>query len=446
MRDLRLRFLAALSSGGLLAVSLQSCGGVVSTSSNADAGNPMDGSPTPADATPEGRTVASDSAPPLDGALPPVTCSYGKPETECFTHDGLATMYTNPSQGGDIGDAGRVDAASAPWDPNGCLPRDLVRNGCCNPAAVGPSFTGTTCCYTFCAGSCCGRPILIDGEARLAPATRRSDWAPEASLGRADAAVAALDPITRAHLARAWLDDARMEHASIASFARFTLDLLIFGAPPELVAESQRASLDEIVHARLCFALASRFAGQPLGPGPLDLSGARPSASLAEAVVAAVREGCIGETVASLIARAELERATDAEVRATLATIADDEARHAELAWRFVGWAIRTGGDTVRQAAQRAFRDDLLTLGGPRHAHDDTVDRASWHAHGRLTSDEARDVERRGGREVILPCGEAVTLLVPDNAAAFDECRLGKAGEVLPDLFVESAGQSAPRA
>ena len=38
--------------------------------------------------------------------------------------------------------------------------------------------------------------------------------------------------------------------ASIAAFARFTMMLLAVGAPPELVVAAQRASIDEVAHAR----------------------------------------------------------------------------------------------------------------------------------------------------------------------------------------------------
>jgi hypothetical protein len=62
----------------------------------------------------------------------------------------------------------------------------------------------------------------------------------------------------RRRLAERWSRAALAEHASIASFARFTLQLL-------------RGGLDEIEHARLSFRVASVFAGRSLGPGPLPI-------------------------------------------------------------------------------------------------------------------------------------------------------------------------------
>ena len=52
-----------------------------------------------------------------------------------------------------------------------------------------------------------------------------------------------------------------MAGAEIASFARTSLDLLALGAPADLVAETHRAALDEIEHARIAYALASAFSG-----------------------------------------------------------------------------------------------------------------------------------------------------------------------------------------
>src|SRR5262249_11520276 len=149
---------------------------------------------------------------------------------------------------------------------------------------------------------------------------------------------AGLTPEERATLAAAYCADGRAEHASVASFARISLELLALGAPAALIAAAHWAAVDEIEHARLCFALASRYAGEPLGPGPLDVEGALPRTRIEDAAVAAVVEGCVGETEAAALASAQLAGATDRAVRAALARIAADEADHAALAWSFVGW------------------------------------------------------------------------------------------------------------
>src|SRR5690606_23842857 len=87
-----------------------------------------------------------------------------------------------------------------------------------------------------------------------------------------------------------------MENASVAAFARFTLQLLSLGAPAALIEASNQALIDETRHARKCFALASAYAGDAVGPGALPLEGALENTNWEAILEATVLEGCIGET------------------------------------------------------------------------------------------------------------------------------------------------------
>ena len=160
----------------------------------------------------------------------------------------------------------------------------------------------------------------------------------------------------RSALGRVWAETAQMEHASIASFNRFSLQLLAVGAPPELLEGSQRAGLDEIEHARMAFALATRYGARSLGPGALDLRGdTLGSLDLPSVAAGTVEEGCVGETLAALEAEAARDGAEELALRAAWSVIAEDEARHAELAWSFVRWALDQGQPAVRTAVEEAF-------------------------------------------------------------------------------------------
>ncbi len=160
----------------------------------------------------------------------------------------------------------------------------------------------------------------------------------------------------RSALGRIWAETAQMEHASIASFNRFSLQLLAVGAPPELLEGSQRAGLDEIEHARMAFALASKYGAESVGPGALDLRGdTLGSLDLPSVAAGTVEEGCVGETLAALEAEAARDGALELVVRAAWSVIAEDEARHAELAWSFVRWALDQGQPAVRAAVKEAF-------------------------------------------------------------------------------------------
>jgi hypothetical protein len=163
---------------------------------------------------------------------------------------------------------------------------------------------------------------------------------------------------TRGALSGEWARAAQFEHASIASFSRFSLELLAVGAPPELIEGAHRAALDEVAHARLSFALASVYAGSPLGPGPLALGrDVLASFELIPIVTSALAEGCVNETLAALEAHAGAADAEPSAVREVLTVIARDESEHAALSFRFVRWALERGDRDVRSAAgERSHR------------------------------------------------------------------------------------------
>lgn len=218
---------------------------------------------------------------------------------------------------------------------------------------------GETCAYDgaalawTCQGIMCiiGRPLVIEGAARTAAAEPREDWLADMNLVTEPPAEVAVA------LARYWGDVAALEHASVASFARFTLELLAQGAPPELVADAQRAALDEVEHARLAWTLASLWSRRQVGPGPLSMNGLVPACDLEEMVTALVKEACVGETLGAAEAKLLAEEVRDPVLASALHRIAADEQRHAELAWRTLHWLFSLHGACVRDAALTAERE-----------------------------------------------------------------------------------------
>jgi hypothetical protein len=302
---------------------------------------------------------------------------------------------------------------AAAFLPNGCLPKRSVCDGCCNPAeAEGVPQDDGSCCFVHCAPHvCCGRPFTVGGEARLAGVDTRSDWLTRTPpLGLTEPR-----PHLAARIADEWLADARMEHASIASFARFGLELLGLGAPALLVEQAQRAALDEVAHARACFSLASRFAGRAVGPGALRVGGEMLAPTLPEAAARAFAEGCVAETIAAWHAGAALDRARAADVRTALSKIADDEARHAELSWRFVAWALAQGGRSVADALREALA--CATDACPRRSNEreDSVTLDALHAAGRLSEFERAELTVSVLREVVEPCARALLARAQDR-------------------------------
>jgi hypothetical protein len=201
-----------------------------------------------------------------------------------------------------------------------------------------------------------GRPFLIDDAARLAVEAARADW----TSSEVELDARGLGAAERAALGAAWLRNALMEHASVAAFARFTLELLAVGAPADLIRDSNSAASDETRHAELCFALASEYLGEPVGPGSLRIDGALDGITLEKLVVTTIAEGCVGETIAAIEAAEQLAHASDPAVKGVLSRISEDETRHAELAWRFVAWALEQQ-PSLREVAEREFERHLST-------------------------------------------------------------------------------------
>jgi hypothetical protein len=243
---------------------------------------------------------------------------------------------------------------------SGYHPRRSIRFSAENTAAA-RAKTANACCYTWVIPCPGGRAFRdATGTASVARTVERNDW----TLAIGGLALADLAPDARIALAAHWTREAAFEHASIASFAQLTLDLLSVGAPPDLLEATQRATLDEIEHARITFALATAYAGAPVGPAALS---ALPGASRTLAAIArsTFMDACVGESVASATLADASRRASDPVLRDLLATMAEDEERHAELAWRIVAWTLRSSDSQVARAladAQDDVTGELMSL------------------------------------------------------------------------------------
>jgi hypothetical protein len=251
---------------------------------------------------------------------------------------------------------------------------------------------------------CDGRPFRVDGALRTAGAVQKQTRWVEADV---TPSMEGLDSKTRQTLAEQWTRAALVEHASIASFSRLSLELMAAGGPPELVAAVHDAAIDEIQHARLSFALASAYRGKPVAPsafpcaGTLEIHGDLASIASATAI-----DGCVHETLAALIAGVAHAQATDPTVRTVLSCIADDEARHAELAWTVLRWAINSGGAPVRNAVAEVF--DRVAREGVMPASENAEAHPLLEAHGRLDAETIKTLIAQGLNEIILPCAHAL--------------------------------------
>lgn len=328
--------------------------------------------------------------------------------------DGLG-LYTQCVEAGCAVDSDCPDGELCGLSPDICAPGGFLTacttpNDLCDGDGACPN---PPCMFQKdhweCANAACGRPFVVDCEALVAPTTDRDDWR---GLLRTPAPV---DAPLAAELAAYWTRIGQLEHASVAAFAQFVLQLLAIAAPPHLVLAAQSALADEVEHARLAFGLASLYAGVGVGPGPLTLARADFDTDRAALVDAVIREACVGETLAAFEAREAAAQSEEPAVRAALTRIAEDELRHAELGWRFVQWALADADLHARARARATFTAAVA------EAHSgvarDQLAAAAPHlrAHGVVDAPLRAQIWAQGLREVIEPC--AAALLARPRAA-----------------------------
>jgi hypothetical protein len=275
----------------------------------------------------------------------------------------------------------------------------------------------TSCCYTALLRKkyWSGRPYVVCEEEGplVAPLGSVVGW----TDSDIEPDTSALNEQERATLAAFWSQEGAAEHASVASFGRFAMELLAMGAPSDLVAGAHQAALEEVRHARLCFALARAYAGRDVSPGAFPLGSAVPLRAHDALVGATIIEGCVNETIASLVARERLLQCRNASVRRVLSLIADDEARHAELAWRCLQWLLERGTESTCDVARRAFAN-AQPGGGADNATSEAEVTTSLAAHGLLANRRIDAVASVALREVVLPNASALLASTRSNLNA----------------------------
>ncbi len=222
----------------------------------------------------------------------------------------------------------------------------------------------------------------------------------------------------RAQAAAHWSHSGSMEHASVASFSRFSLDLMAMGAPADLVQGAHLAALDEIKHTQLSFSLASLFNGTThFTPDKFIIPDAKVEIArdLSAMVARTLAEGCIGETLAAVRAfygASSLEnldhQARQAEepfasaVLSALSAIAVDEARHAALAWDTVKWAFSQEDGATRSAIISAIKKLAA------QAHADDLEPAAHHASMPLSDATVDFLHSQAIQDLVLPALKSI--------------------------------------
>ena len=237
-------------------------------------------------------------------------------------------------------------------EPVGAMPRAkmigiLVAAGAMAAFGVFIAMMGTI-------GMSRGRQLRRRGKVLLPPLGPGGAWAALPLESKVPAGI-------RDAVAARWRENGRTEHASVAAFARLTMDLIALGAPPDLIHSANLDARDEIRHAELCFSIAKALDGRDGGPGPFpEAQTARTLPSnrtlaLAGLAVDSLIDGALHEGLSARVIAQLAKRCDEPAIRSLLLELAADEGRHAAHGWDVVKWCLAEGGAPVVHALRGAI-------------------------------------------------------------------------------------------
>ncbi len=171
-----------------------------------------------------------------------------------------------------------------------------------------------------------GRPLL---DLRRAAVARRPD------LG-------ALPPLTEAErqvAIRTWRGRMVNEHLSAQVWASLVPQLMRAAVPPELLVSLPAAAADELRHAEQCAGVVLALGGDAIAPLPeiAPLPDHADVGPLEAALRNVISVGCMSETIAVSIIRAEQAELEGGPLGEVLGAILADEVKHARFGWTTLG-------------------------------------------------------------------------------------------------------------
>jgi hypothetical protein len=151
-----------------------------------------------------------------------------------------------------------------------------------------------------------------------------------------------LPPLTDAERAlamRTWRGRMVNEHISAQVWGALLGQLMRAAVPPEALRGVAEAASDELRHAEQCAAVVEALGGTAVAPLPeLEAVPEHPDATPLEAALRnLISVGCMSETIAVSIIRAEQAELDDSVLGQVLSTILADEVAHARLGWGILG-------------------------------------------------------------------------------------------------------------
>ena len=275
--------------------------------------------------------------------------------------------------------------------------------------------TGVAACYASDDGWRCseydcaiGRPLLEAGNCQVAPITIGEGWVKEIPHLNCSS----LSAEEKAYVLTRWKSIVQLEHSSVASFARFTLQLMSLGAPAELLHATQLAAADEVRHTQQAAEILSALSGNIVSLGDLSTDTLTLTCTREQLMSQLIHEACVGETLGVAEVTEAARLCTHPLVRTHLEHVRDDETRHAQLAWQSLHWLIESAPiheqAALSQLALECFekaRQDLVSQ--PILKRSEMVTR-NMNILGVLTPSQVYLTRSIAYQEVIEPCLEVL--------------------------------------
>lgn len=182
-----------------------------------------------------------------------------------------------------------------------------------------------------------GRPLL---DLRAAAESHRPDLSTLPALTDGERRVAIAT----------WRGRMVNEHCSARVWAALLPQLMRAAAPPDLLAALPVAAADELRHAAQCAGVVVALGGEAVAPLPTlePLPEHDDVGPLEGALRNVISVGCMSETVAVSVIRAEHAELEEGPLGAVLAEILADEVKHARFGWAFLGRCAPRLDDAAR--------------------------------------------------------------------------------------------------
>jgi hypothetical protein len=193
-----------------------------------------------------------------------------------------------------------------------------------------------------------GRPAL---DLRAAAARKMPDLS----------SLPALDEDERQIAIRTWRGRMVNEHCSAQVWASLLPQLLRAAVPAELLAAIPEAAADELRHAEACAGVVAALGGDPFAPlpEPPPLPDHADVGALEAALRNVVSVGCMSETIAVSVIRAEHAELEGGPLADVLEHILADEIRHARFGWTVLGF-LAPRLDTAAKQRLEAYLVDAF--------------------------------------------------------------------------------------